>query len=99
MLGDHEAGSFASRGEQRTAALALRLAEVELSRSSTGDPPVLLLDDVLSELDASRRDRVLAVAYAVDQVVITTPDEDRPGRDVLPQARRYRLESGTLSPA
>ncbi len=99
LLGGHEAGSFASRGEQRTAALALRLAEVELSRSTTGDPPVLLLDDILSELDAARRDRVLAVAYAVDQVVITTPDEDRPGRDALPEARRYRLEAGVLSSA
>ena len=98
LLGGHEAGTFASRGEQRTAALALRLAEVELSRSSTGDAPVLLLDDILSELDAARRDRVLAVAYAVDQVVITTPDEDRPGRDALPDARRYRLADGTYTP-
>jgi len=99
LLGGHEAGSFASRGEQRTAALALRLAEVDLSRSATGDPPVLLLDDILSELDAARRDRVLAVAYAVDQVLITTPDEDRPGRDALPEARRYRIEGGVLTPA
>ena len=52
-----------------------------------------------AELDAGRRDRVMAVAYAVDQVVITTPDEDRPGRDALPEARRHDLQGGVLAPA
>jgi DNA replication and repair protein RecF len=96
LIGGHPAGATASRGQQRSAALALRLAEVRLSTDRTGDPPVLLLDDVLSELDAARRDRVLATAYEVDQVVITTPDPDRPGRDELPSARRYRIADGTI---
>ncbi len=95
-IGEGEAGAFASRGEQRTLALALRLAEVALSHERTGDPPLLLLDDILSELDAARRERVLAAAYGVDQVVITTPDPDRPGADELPDARRYRIEDGEL---
>ena len=95
-IGGAEAGAFASRGEQRTLALALRLAEVSLSHERTGDPPLLLLDDILSELDAARRERVLAAAYGVDQVVITTPDPDRPGAGELPDARRYRLEGGEL---
>lgn len=96
-VGGRDAAAFASRGQQRTAALALRLAEVTLSTERTGDPPVLLLDDILSELDAHRRERVLSVAYGVDQVVITTPDDDRPGPDELPDATRYRLEGGTLA--
>ena len=95
-IGDAEAGAFASRGEQRTLALALRLAEVALSHERTGDPPLLLLDDILSELDAARRERVLDAAFGVDQVVITTPDPDRPGAGELPEARRYRLEGGEL---
>ncbi len=95
-IGEAEAGAFASRGEQRTLALALRLAEVALSHERTGDPPLLLLDDILSELDEGRRDRVLAAAYGVDQVVITTPDPDRPGADELPEARRYHIEDGEL---
>lgn len=95
-IGEAEAGAFASRGEQRTLALALRLAEVALSHERTGDPPLLLLDDILSELDAGRRERVLAAAYGVDQVVITTPDPDRPGAGELPEARRYRIEDGSL---
>ena len=97
-IGGHPAAVSASRGQQRTAALALRLAEVDLSRGRTGDPPVLLLDDILSELDAHRRERILGAAYHVDQVLITTPDEDRPSEVELPGAIRYRLEAGVLTP-
>ena len=99
LIGGHSAGSSASRGEMRGIALALRLAEVELSIARTGDPPVLLLDDVLSELDAERRARVLAAAFAVDQVLITSPDPDRPGREEVASARRYRLVDGALEPS
>ena len=98
MLGGREAAAFASRGEQRSAALALRLAEVALSTERSGDPPVLLLDDILSELDAERRKRVLAVAYGVDQCIITSPDDDRPGPTELLDARRYRIEDGQVVP-
>lgn len=98
LIAGHAAGPSASRGQQRSAALALRLAEVALSTRRTGDPPVLLLDDILSELDARRRERILHVAYGVDQVLITTPDEDRPSRGELPGARRLRLAGGTLTP-
>ena len=55
-----------------------------------------LLDDILSELDRERRERVLAVAYGVDQVLVTSPDEDRPSRAELPDARRYRIVDGDV---
>jgi DNA replication and repair protein RecF len=96
-IGGHDASISASRGQQRTAALALRLSEVALSADTTGDPPVLLLDDILSELDGRHRDRVMHTAYEVDQVLITTPDPDRPGTDELPEAFRYRLVDGQLN--
>jgi DNA replication and repair protein RecF len=95
LIGGHDAAVSASRGQQRTAVLALRLAEVALSTETTGDPPVLLLDDMLSELDAHHRERVLHAAFEVDQVLITTPDEDRPVE--LPDATRYRLADGALT--
>lgn len=96
LVRGRDAGVFASRGQQRSIALALRLAEVELSLGRTGDAPVLLLDDVLSELDAARRERVFATTYAVDQVIITSPDEDRPSAAELPNASRYRIVDGSL---
>ena len=97
QISGHDAAVSGSRGQQRTAALALRLSEVALSAETTGDPPVLLLDDILSELDAHHRERVLHTAYEVDQVLITTPDGDRPDPAELPDAIRYRLESGVLT--
>lgn len=96
-IGGHDASISASRGQQRTAALALRLSEVALSTETTGDPPVLLLDDILSELDASHRDRVMHTAYEVNQVLITTPDPDRPTTQELPNAIRYQLVAGELT--
>ena len=99
LLGGRELAPTASRGQQRGAALALRLAEVELCRSRTGEPPVLLLDDVLSELDARRRERVIEVAYGVDQLVVTTPDPARPPPGAVVGERRLRLAEGELRPA
>ena len=68
-------GIYGSRGQQRTAVLALKLAEVGWMETQTGDPPILLLDDILSELDASRREYVLETVLArAQQVLITTTD-------------------------
>jgi DNA replication and repair protein RecF len=65
---------YGSRGQQRTTALALKLAEVDLMVHATGEPPVLLLDDVMSELDAKRRARVMAMVDGVEQSILTTTD-------------------------
>lgn len=59
LINGAPARSYASQGQTRTAALSLKLAERELYRDDTGETPVLLLDDVLSELDATRQDFVL----------------------------------------
>ena len=59
-LGGQPAAAFASRGQQRTAALSLRLAEAQLLHARSGERAILLLDDVLSELDESRRTSVLS---------------------------------------
>ncbi|MSQ06921.1 MAG: DNA replication and repair protein RecF [Dehalococcoidia bacterium] len=67
-------GVFASRGEARTLALALRLAEAAYLSAARGDEPVVLLDDVLSELDASRRRLVLQKVAGYQQALITTTD-------------------------
>ena len=69
--GGHELRSFGSQGEQRIAVLALVLAEADVLRVRTGSSPLVLLDDVLSELDDARR-RVLAeIVAGGGQTVIT----------------------------
>jgi DNA replication and repair protein RecF len=90
-LGGEPAAAFASRGQQRTAALALRLAEARFLHDRSGERPILLLDDVLSELDESRRAGVLA-AIDADQVWITSPDPDRFAGF---EAQTYRIADGT----
>jgi DNA replication and repair protein RecF len=67
---------YGSRGQQRLAVVALKLAELDLLADSLGEPPVLLLDDVLSELDLARREMVVvALAAGTTQVCVTATDE------------------------
>ena len=68
-----DARAFGSRGQQRLLALALRLAEVLPVTEAAGTPPVLLLDDALSELDPGVRDNVLREIQSVEQVFLTSP--------------------------
>ena len=72
-----DAGSFASRGEARTIALALRLAEADYLSEARAEDPILLLDDVLSEMDSARRGRVLRKTTAYRQTMITTTDAEQ----------------------
>ena len=75
--GGRELRGYGSQGEQRTAVLALVLAEAELLTERRGQPPLLLLDDVFSELDTARRGALLAALPAGGQTVITATH--RPG--------------------
>jgi len=75
---------FASQGEQRTCALAMRMGLAARMREMTGEMPALLLDDVLSELDERHREGVFAAAGGAEQVIITCCDVE----DVPEEARR-----------
>jgi DNA replication and repair protein RecF len=74
--GDLELRAFGSQGEQRTAVLALVLAEAELLAERRGSPPLLLLDDVLSELDRSRRAALLDLLPPGGQAIVTATSVD-----------------------
>jgi DNA replication and repair protein RecF len=95
MLDGTSAAAFASRGQQRTAALALRLAEARFIAQRKGDLPVVLLDDVLSELDEGRRAAVLDSLGDWDQIIITSADGDRFTEGVRP-ASIYRVVGGSI---
>jgi len=86
------ARQFASQGQTRTAALSLKLACRELFREDRGEWPVLLLDDVLSELDARRQSFVLERING-GQVLITCCEDDK---TVPPDGKRFHIKSGTL---
>jgi len=71
-LNGYDARSFASRGQQRTIALALKLAQMRLLKEESGEYPILLLDDVLFELDKSRKKSLFDEIYYGYQVFLTT---------------------------
>ena len=89
-------GTFASRGEARTAALTLRLSEASYISSVRGEEPIVLLDDVLSEMDISRRRRVLQKIAGYEQVMITTTDPELMRQLLGPEAAYFRVEDGQV---
>ena len=86
--------AFGSQGQTRTAAISLKLAEREIFRDDTGEEPVLLLDDVLSELDARRQDFVLNQIKS-GQVFITCCETDK----LTQIGEVFQIEKGTLKPS
>ncbi|MDL2302032.1 DNA replication/repair protein RecF [Lachnospiraceae bacterium OttesenSCG-928-D06] len=75
-IGDLDIRKFGSQGQQRTAALSLKLSEIELMKKLTKDTPVLLLDDVLSELDSSRQNYLLNSIGGIQTIISCTGLEE-----------------------
>ena len=93
--------SFSSQGQQRSASLALKLAELDILRMFTSSTPILLLDDVFSELDADRRASLLS-AMKDAQIFITCTDRDMAVKELAPMesadsARYFKVSSGNVS--
>ncbi len=87
--------SFGSQGQQRTAALSIKLAEIALIREEKGENPILLLDDVFSELDSSRQ-RYL-IDYLEDlQIFITAADISQSVIDSFPKGKTFFIEEGKI---
>jgi DNA replication and repair protein RecF len=87
---------YGSRGQQRTAALSLKLAEVSLMQQSTGETPVLLLDDVMSELDAARRHQIIQLVDQAGQAILTTTDWADFETGFLSRAKLFTVTMGRL---
>ena len=93
-----EASAYASRGQVRTIVLAMKLAEAEHLKIRRGQEPVLLLDDVLSELDANRRALILDKASLYQQCFITTAESDIIGPERLSRMNRFDVAIGSVRP-
>ncbi|MCY3886635.1 MAG: DNA replication and repair protein RecF [Chloroflexi bacterium] len=97
-LDGRAAGSYGSRAQQRSLALALRLAEADVLRTRRGEEPILLLDDVFSELDDRRREAVIEATQGAEQLLLTGTDPGHIPAGVSATAR-WRVAEGQLSPA
>ncbi|HMW91690.1 MAG TPA: DNA replication/repair protein RecF [Candidatus Obscuribacter sp.] len=96
-INDFAAHAFASQGQQRSLVLALKLAELKLVEEALSEPPLLLLDDVLAELDLSRQGMLMELVKADMQTLITTTHLDGFRPDWLVGAQITSVEAGVLS--
>lgn len=88
---------FGSRGQQRSAVLALKLAEISWMTSQTGEAPILLLDEVVAELDEQRRALLLNYVQSAEQAVLTATDKAMFSDPFLQQATTLYVENGRIS--
>ena len=96
LLDGQEARAYSSQGQQRTAVVSLKLAEAALVARRTGERPVLLLDDVLSELDAERRAALLTQVAREGQVIITSVEAGPFPHDLIAKAMVWTVTEGTI---
>lgn len=96
LLEDRHLAHFGSRGEQRTATLAFKLAQLEYMAKILGKRPILLLDDVFSELDAAHRAHVVEIVGKQQTIIATVELENIP-KTFLDQARILRVEDGKIT--
>ncbi len=97
-LGTHEVdlGTYGSRGQQRTAVLSLKLAELRWMHEQTRETPVLLLDEVLAELDKDRRAYLLEHVDDVEQAILTATDLEMFSAPFLEQAAIWEVKGGLV---
>ncbi len=99
VVNGRELRSFGSRGQNRTAILAYKLAEIEWIRRRRGELPVLLLDEVLAELDPERRADLLGQVLRAPQALLTGADPAMFDPEFQQQATIWRISEGKVAPA
>ncbi len=87
---------YGSQGQHRSAALALKLSGIEIIKSETGRYPIVLLDDVMSELDPARQNALLS-SLNNTQIIMTSTDTANLEPEMIERARRYNVVQGFLS--
>jgi DNA replication and repair protein RecF len=96
LVNGYDLGLYGSRGQGRTAVLALKLAELNWMRHQTGESPILLLDEVAAELDPHRRSYLLEQIGEVEQVIVTTAEPSLLDSSLLDGAAHWYVHAGTI---
>jgi DNA replication and repair protein RecF len=100
QVGGREARLYGSQGQQRTAVICLKLAVLEFAEGELGHPPMLLLDDILSDLDERRRTMLVEIVLnRTGQAVLTCTEASAAGEDILGRAKVFAVESGQVREA
>ena len=96
LVNGHDVQTFGSQGQQRTTALSIKLAEIELINAEIGEYPILLLDDVLSELDDYRQSHLLNTIQGKVQTFVTTTSVEGIDHKTLNEATTFIVEKGRM---
>lgn len=96
MINERDSGLYGSRGQARTAVMAMKLAELAWMRSHIGEPPLLLLDEVVAELDAQRRAYLLEQIDGQAQTLMTTTELDIFTPSFLAKAAIWKVNEGQI---
>ncbi|AJD89323.1 recombinase F [Jeotgalibacillus malaysiensis] len=96
LVNGHDVQTFGSQGQQRTTALSIKLAEIELIHAEIGEYPILLLDDVLSELDDYRQSHLLNTIQGKVQTFVTTTSVEGIDHQTLNEATTFIVEDGVM---
>ncbi|QKY70841.1 DNA replication/repair protein RecF [Lentibacillus sp. CBA3610] len=95
-VNDKDVQIYGSQGQQRTTALSVKLAEIELICNEVGEYPVLLLDDVLSELDNHRQSHLLDTIKGKVQTFVSTTNIDGINHETLSEAQLFKVDDGMV---
>lgn len=95
-LNDENVKIFASQGMQRLAVVALKLAEISIFVNVTGEKPVLLLDDIFSEIDSKKRSKLISYLDNEGQVIITATDLKNINKKILENSKVFEVFSGNV---
>lgn len=95
-VNDYDVQVYGSQGQQRTTALSLKLAEIELIKQETKEPPILLLDDVLSELDDYRQSHLLNTIKSEVQTFVTTTSIEGIEHETIREAKVFHVKQGCI---
>jgi len=87
---------FGSQGQQRSAVLALKLSEIEIFKEKTKENPILLLDDIFSELDDIKKNNVIKYIKSGIQTIITTTDLNQINEELLEDSFIYKIDNGNV---
>lgn len=96
LVNERDVQTFGSQGQQRTTALSVKMAELQLIYNKLGEYPILLLDDVLSELDDYRQSHLLNTIQGKVQTFVTTTSVDGIDHHTLKEASTYIVEKGKI---
>jgi len=96
ILNDNDVKSYGSQGQQRTCILSLKLSEIYIFVEKTKENPILLLDDIFSELDDTKKNNIIKYINKNIQTIITTTDLNQINKELLKDSYIYKIENGNV---